>query len=149
MCRRLNFSVNHIHYKLYDIQKLLIFRIHVEIKQMIEKLKLNCEKLKLNFEKKLKQNLRKTQKPPTPVELICQKEALLLCFALFYPAMPWMHPWGENFFCGNHSHKFLCLQIWDLNHFGWRHPKAGFFHRFSLNSRRIKLYFFSKPLNFF
>ena len=28
MCRRLNFSVNHIHYKLYDIQKLLIFRIH-------------------------------------------------------------------------------------------------------------------------
>ena len=40
---------------------------------MIEKLKLNCEKLKLNFEKKLKQNLRKTQKPPTPVELICQK----------------------------------------------------------------------------
>ena len=27
MCRRLNFSVNPIHYKLYNIQKLLIFRI--------------------------------------------------------------------------------------------------------------------------
>ena len=66
MCYRLNFSVNPIHYKLYDIQKLLTFRIHLEIKQMIKK-------LKLNFEKKLKQNLRKTQKPPTPVELICQK----------------------------------------------------------------------------
>ena len=28
MCCQLNFSVNHIHYKLYDIQKCRIFRIH-------------------------------------------------------------------------------------------------------------------------
>ena len=45
----------------------------LEIKQRFEKHELNCEKLKLNFEKKLKPNLRKTQKLPTQVEMIFQK----------------------------------------------------------------------------